>query len=260
MVHKFITKRSIWLGCLSIIFSLNFHYVSAQKPPTEFYISIDKDKKSFLSKAEISIQDYHEMMWFVKEKFGNNSEEYKFLIPDTVAFKELYGFPFFYRKEGVRYRLAESKIADFICDLQGKFPMVAISYEQAVAYCKWMETSMNQQNNTSTARYTFQCSLPEKADYETAINHRKAKITQKPPLYFLRKNCKKYCRKTKDGSACLISCRYPAIFGLTDNVAEYIQDGMIVEGGTNTALKFVTAKECENPIGFRIKVVRISKK
>ena len=35
---------------------------------------------------------------------------------------------------------------------------------------------------------------------------------------------------------------------------------MVVEGGENTVLKFVTAEECETPIGFRLKATVISKK
>jgi len=50
------------------------------------------------------------------------------------------------------------------------------------------------------------------------------------------------------------------ISGLTDNVAEYTQEGMIVEGGENTVLKFVREEDSENPIGFRCKLTVTSKK
>jgi len=50
------------------------------------------------------------------------------------------------------------------------------------------------------------------------------------------------------------------IYGLTDNVAEYTQDGMVVAGGENTVLKFIEAKDSETPIGFRLKLTVVSKK
>ena len=71
---------------------------------------------------------------------------------------------------------------------------------------------------------------------------KKAKITQRKALSLLQR---------KKGNH---------IFGLTDNVAEYTQDRMIVEGGENTYLKFVEAKDYENPVGFRIKATIVSKK
>jgi len=39
-----------------------------------------------------------------------------------------------------------------------------------------------------------------------------------------------------------------------------MQDGMVVEGGESSVLKFVEANDCENPIGFRIKLTIVSKK
>jgi hypothetical protein len=113
-------------------------------------------------------------------------------------------------------------------------PMVAISYEQAATYCQWKETIMNSPNRP----YVFQYSLPTKAGYEMTI--KKAKITQNKTLSPMKsKNC---------------------IFGLTDNVTEYTQDGMIVEGGENTALKFVNTENIDTPIGCRCKSIAIEKK
>jgi hypothetical protein len=230
--------------------SFCFGHIFAQKLPTAFYIDIEKNKKSFLSKGEISFQDYYDVLTSLKQEYGEDSEQYKFLIPDTAKFMELYGFPFFYMNTRLYH-----KTVDSIIEQQGEFPMVAISYEQAAACCQWMGIMVSQHDKS----YTWQCSLPEKADYEMAL--KKAKITQTEYLSPLQIKRNKHCRKIKDGTFCIVRRRYANfIFGLTDNVAEYMQDGMVVEGGENTMLKFVEAKDVEKPIGFRCKFTVISKK
>ncbi|MDR1201018.1 MAG: hypothetical protein LBL58_05215 [Tannerellaceae bacterium] len=241
-------KRYIWIGILNISFC--FGHIFAQKLSSAFYIDIEKNKKSFFSKGEISLQDYYDILTALKKEYGEDSEQYKFLIPDTSKFMELYGFPFFYRNAKLYH-----KIVDSIEELQGEFPMVAISYEQARACCQWIETKLNQHDKS----YIWQCSLPEKADYEMAL--KKAKITQTEYLSPLQIKRSKHCRKEKDGTFCIVRRRYGNfVFGLTDNVAEYLQDGTIVEGGENATLKFAEAKDVENPIGFRFKLTVISKK
>jgi len=231
-------ERYIWIGILNISFC--FGHVFAQKPPTSFYADMDGNKKLFLYREEVSIENYHDALRFLKREYGEDSEQYKFLIPDTAKFMKLYGFPFFFTKDH----------CDSIKKLHQTLPIIAISYEQAMAYCQWVEFMLNKRPKD---KYTWQCSLPEKADYEIAL--KKATITQKESLSPLQVKCNKSCRKIKNGTMCVVKCHCgKSIFGLTDNVAEYTQNGMIVEGGENTVLKFTEAKDSENPIGFRIKL------
>ena len=242
----------IWIGILNISFC--FTHIFAQKPPTSCYANIDDNKKSFLFKEETSIQEYNSVIGFLKQEYGEDSEQYKFMIPDTAKFKTWYGFPFFYMATDYSYKEIE-----IIKKQHQTLPMVAISYEQAMAYCQWVEIMINIRDsmiNKCSKSYTWQCSLPEKADYEVVL--KKAKITQQESLSTLQAKCMS-CHKIKKGTICEIRCRGNYIFGLTDNVAEYTQDSMVVEGGENTVLKFVEAKDSETPIGFRCKVMLVSK-
>jgi hypothetical protein len=241
-------KRYIWIGILNISFC--FCHIFGQKPPTAFYIDIEGNKKSFFSKEEVCIEGYYDVLLYIKQEYGEDSEQYRFLIPDTAKFRKLYAFPFFCMNVGL-----SKGIVDSIIEQQGKLPMVAISYDQAKTCCQWIGDMINQHDKS----YIWQCSLPEKADYEMAF--KKAKITQKKCLSPLQVKYTKRCHKIKDGTMCIVRYRHGKfISGLTDNVAEYMQNGMIVEGGENTALEFVEAKDIENPVGFRCKVTAISKK
>ena len=235
-------KRTV----LTVILAAGFVAFS-QKPPTSSYIDVDGNKRSFLSKEEVSIDDYCFFLYMTGQKYGKDSKQYEFLIPDTAKFRLWYGFPFsfFY---GSSYETVK---------LQETLPMVAISYEQAAAYCQWVEFMLNQYPKH---KYTWQCNLPEKADYEKALHSKKTKITQKESLSPLQIKCNEFCRKTKDGTECITNCRDGNyLFGITDNVAEYTQDGVVIEGGKNTMLKFTDAKNSENPIGFRIKATVVPK-
>lgn len=226
--------RYILIGILILNLYSNFGYTFAQKPPIGHYIKIEKSKpKSFISIKEVRVQDYRLFVETIKRKCGENSEEYKFLIPDTVEFEKLYGFSFFL-PEGFYKDVSNRDENNDLLIKHGTFPMIAISYEQAVTFCQYWA------NMWKPNKYVWEYGLPTQADYEMVL--KKAKITKNKALSPLQRKGYKY------------------VWGLTDNVAEYIQDGIIIEGGENTELKFVTVEECENPIGFRLKATIVSKK
>ena len=236
-------QRYIWIGALSLSFCFSCGHVFAQKSQKEKscgvifrkYLSpieIEKNKQAYIYSEEISIHDYHVFWGMKRQEYGADSEQYKSLIPDTVKFETWYGFPFYeWGKMKNDCKAWKSSVKR-----QFTFPMVAISYEQALAFCQWYGDEYNKYSKLDSTQF----SLPTQADYEAILS--KAKITQRKALSPLQ---------YKKGKR---------VFGLTDNVAEYTQDGTIVEGGENTTLKFVSVENCENPIGFRYKAMVVSKK
>jgi hypothetical protein len=238
----------IWIGLLNIsLLCLTCGHIAAQKPSPSFYADLEGNKKAFFAKGEVNVLSYRGMLADIKKEYGEDSEQYRRLIPDTAKFRAWYGIPFVFSDKG------SSETMEFI-EQYPVLPMVAISYEQALAFCQWAETSVNKHRNS---KYVWRFSLPEKADYEMALT--KAKITQQESLSPLQAKERRNCHKIKDGTECVIRSRYDAIYGLTDNVAEYMQDGMTVEGGKNAVLKFSEAKDSENPTGFRCKITLVAK-
>jgi hypothetical protein len=210
-----------------VLLCLGLNYSFAQKKgkpivykTTPVYcVSLENNESSILS-VEENVHAYIRILEFVESKYGRESEQYKFLIPDTAKFRSFYGFPFF-QDENLPSKTLKSHIKKL-----NSIPMVAILYEQAAAYCQWYEIYLSELNH----QYEYQLSLPRKEDYEKALKI--AKLTRQQPLSTL---------KSKNH-----------IMGLIDNVAEYTQDGMVIEGGSqNTALKLTETEKCNNPIGFR---------
>jgi len=243
--------RYIWIGILSISFCCG--HVFAQKTPLRCIKVKDGKQSFFITKYEVPIQDYRLFVEIIRYNHGEDSEQYKSAIPDTAKFRELYGFSFFLPASHYLHKKGD-KIDEASEDLLIKhwtFPMVAISYEQAMAYCQWEENGANKRDKS----YIWQYNLLTKADYEMLLN--KARITQRKALSPLHRKGSLILGLTNSD---ILPKKNNQILGLTDNVAEYMQDGMVVEGGENTVLKFVEAKDSENPIGFRVKATVVSKK
>ncbi|MCW3102708.1 MAG: gliding motility-associated lipoprotein GldJ [Bacteroidetes bacterium] len=79
----------------------------------------------YIDKNEVRNLDYLEFLHWVKKVFGEQSSEYKSIVPDTSCWKELgpYYNPF------SSYYLAHAAYRNA--------PVVGISYSQAKQFCKW---------------------------------------------------------------------------------------------------------------------------
>ncbi len=85
----------------------------------------------FIDTKEVSNIDYREFLYSIKKEYGKNSDKYKKLLPDTTVWtsENKYNTPFvefYFRHPAYNY-----------------YPVVGISYEQAVEYCKWRSKTVN---------------------------------------------------------------------------------------------------------------------
>ncbi len=184
--------------------------MSAEAQNIPYMSLIDSQEMKYMDNAEISIDAWREYQYYTKNKYGEDSKEFASTIFDTVVFKLHYNQFFSYSPLSIHISFNKKLGEKACCD----YPMVGLSYEQCLDYCKW-RTDVCNYKVEGVKKITF--SLPSEFDYAKAVSY--AKITNKPPLSKLTLK--------KRGQ----------INGLTDNVNEYVLDKKI--------------NPTDNPIGFR---------
>jgi len=97
----------------------------------------------FIDETEISNQTWREYMYWTKRVYGDGSPEFKFTLPDTLVWKNyFYDFKVKYSKDLTDI---ESLTYLYLRNPQySHFPVVGISYEQAVAFCAWRTNRVNE--------------------------------------------------------------------------------------------------------------------
>jgi formylglycine-generating enzyme required for sulfatase activity len=110
----------------------------------------------FADETEISNSSWQEFEYWTKAIYGANSKEHLATLPDTLVWREKLSYnepyvQYYYRH--VAYR---------------EFPVIGVSYEQALAYCKWrterVKTFLTKKKNFTN--HNFEYRLPTKAEWE----------------------------------------------------------------------------------------------
>jgi formylglycine-generating enzyme required for sulfatase activity len=85
----------------------------------------------FIDIKEVANIDYREFLGSIEKEYGKNSDEYKKYLPDTTVWrsKNKYFEPFV--KQYFRH------------PAYNHYPVIGVSYEQAVEYCKWRSKAVN---------------------------------------------------------------------------------------------------------------------
>lgn len=116
-------------------------------------------ENTFLDVSEVSNLNWREYMSWNENNYGTESKEYLACLTDETVWV------------GEKFKpMRELYLKHSSYD---NYPVVGISYKQAVAYCKWRAARINEvmklQNKKSTVSYS--CRLPTKAEWEK-IAHR----------------------------------------------------------------------------------------
>lgn len=157
---------------------------------------IDKSTNKYIEYHEVSIADWKLYQYLTKEEFGDTSAIYLATIPDTSLFRKYYNYRYIYF-DSHNKQYQDVRGSKFNCNHIEKYPMIGISYEQAIEYCKWQTRTNLFSQNSKTHKIEF--FLPTNADIELAKQF--AEESYRPPLSEFKKS-KKVC-------------------GLDDNVVEY---------------------------------------
>lgn len=117
----------------------------------------------YMDETEVTNFNWQEYVLWVEKKFGKNSKEYKNALPDTTVWynKESFSEPY------MKYYYNHPAYKDY--------PVVGISYEQAVDFCKWRTDRVKElfkinalSDKKSVYPTNFEYRLPTKEEWEAA--------------------------------------------------------------------------------------------
>ena len=228
-------KKIIFVSIILIIGLLSFKIDSKKKnPPGTNKI----EENIFFDITEVRNVDWREFMSWTKENYGKKSKEYLLIIPDTTV----------WNKKGLE-ALQEKYLTHTTFN---DYPVVGISYEQALGYCKWRSDRVNEaiyiksnnlniSNNKSNKDYPeiYKYRLPTKEEWEKIA---KLDYSEKTKTQLKDKNVQRYNLHSDKGEDKMeinitapVKSYWPnekGIYNLIGNVAEMISEKGKAKGGS----------------------------
>lgn len=131
---------------------LSFSKTKTFVPPGTVQIS----DSLFADKTEISNLAWQEYELWTKTQYGSHSKEHLATLPDTLVWREKLS----YNEPYVEYYYRHPAYKNF--------PVVGISYEQALAYCSWRTQQVKTQLSAKkdVNHQSFEYRLPSKKEWE----------------------------------------------------------------------------------------------
>lgn len=195
----------------------------------------------FADETEISNFSWREFVEFNRLKFGNGSPEYISSLPDTLVWRE----KMTYNEPYVNYYYRHVAYKDY--------PVVGISYEQAVRFCKWRTERVHiyleikegkrkeaDRNNDYTGKLKFEYRLPTKQEWEAiampGIDQTKLKESKKNMYKYNTVNTTSVASSLNDNAdvTAPVYSYWPnklGIYNMLGNVNELIAEKGISKGG-----------------------------
>lgn len=223
---------------LLALFLLSFKYTTAQKesPPGTIQVT----ENFFFDKTEISNINWTEYLYWTQNKYGENSDKYLSIYPDSNVWGENNA----YKKSYLNH------------PAYNHFPVVGVTHEQAKAFCSWRSDRVNEflyikTNKIKTYDYDsissfipelYAYRLPTKKEWESmALKGYDTKTQKKlnkkfsdlPKSNFKRNGGINSDTISKDITAPTISY-WPntmGVYNLLGNVAEMVEEKEIAKGG-----------------------------
>ncbi len=187
----------------------------------------------FADETEITNIAWQEYEFWTASIYGKNSKEHLATLPDTLVWREKSS----YNEPYVQYYYRHPAYKEY--------PIVGVSYEQAIAYCKWrterVKTVLTTKRNFKNQNFEYR--LPTKAEWEklalTSINIFSNNGKSEKGLHQL--NCvytdttflKGTPYKSSDVTAPAYSYQKNSfgLFNMLGNVAEMVYEKGISKGG-----------------------------
>jgi formylglycine-generating enzyme required for sulfatase activity len=217
---------------------MSFNSKEAAIPPGTIEIS----PNFFADMTEITNVDWLEYMHWTKRIYGENSNEYKSMLPDTTVWKDenLKGIKSNYYRQPT----------------YSTYPVVGITYEQAKQFCKWRSDRVNESiwvaktgkksDYVKNFDYNYE-DMPKVFEYRLPTKEEWMEITQ-------NRKVKDIDKETKHLTYPASSSKKKAFYGLNTNVSEMISENGIALGGnwkTPDGYQEIKYEKGSNVVGFR---------
>lgn len=189
-MHRFIFTFLFTVFATQFVISAEFIPPGTVKANDSLYVDI----------TEIRVLDWREYMYWNKKLYGAESDQYKQTIPDTTVWRTS-----FYEQVAKSY---------FNHPAYHEYPIVGISFEQAVKYCEWRSQRVNYMiyikenkipfqltDDTTGIPQVYQYRLPTEVEWEAIAN-----------VGFSDKTQKKIYGK-KNYNPCIYNLIYPKVEG-----------------------------------------------
>jgi formylglycine-generating enzyme required for sulfatase activity len=144
-------KRICYLILITSCFSFSLKKERKFIPPGTVQIS----ETFFADACEISNLSWCEYEFWVKAKYGPNSKEHLATLPDTAVWQDKNAYNVMYANYYYRHVAYKN------------YPVVGISYDQAVAFCKWRTDRVKEFSLLREKKsYDIEYRLPTKEEWE----------------------------------------------------------------------------------------------
>lgn len=231
---KGLTKPSVDVGFRPVI-----TYVNAKKPLKRKFEkqelitppgTVQISTNLYFDETEITNFSWLEYITWMKKEHGKNSNEYKNSLPDSLVWRDV----MHYNEPYVKYYFTHAAYRDY--------PVVGISYEQAVAYCKWRTDRVKQISGLVNAK-DIKYRLPTKEEWEAVAKAGYSSIPTKSTNmhHFNLKRSKKEAMgvagKLNDNAdvTAPVQAYWPnnyGVYNIIGNVAEMVQEKGVAKGGS----------------------------
>jgi formylglycine-generating enzyme required for sulfatase activity len=149
-------KTKHFLLAVIVIVSLSFSLKKKFLPPGTVQIT----ETFFADETEVSNFSWHEYVSWTGKKYGIDSHEFKAALPDTSVWLD----PSAYNKPYEEYYFRHPAYENY--------PVVGVSYEQALAFCKWRTERVKEQWYLKTKKeLNIEFRLPTKEEWELISNN-----------------------------------------------------------------------------------------
>ncbi len=222
---------------------MSFKSKKTDLPPGTIKIS----DNFYADKTEITNIGWREYMYWSKRVYGENSNEYKLIIPDTTVWD----------KEG----LTGIKLDYLRNPKYNNYPIVGITYEQAVKYCKWRSDRVNElvwikktgEKHDFIKNFDYKYEdLPKMFEYRLPTKEEWIKIST-------NENIKSVNNETEHLTYPISNSKIDAFYELNNNVSEMTSEqGVSMGGNWKTSDNYDESKYdgASNILGFRCVCVR----